>query len=957
MTTVQQTIKDSRNLTLLITGESSENVHKHDLANLFVSSYDEFTKGNFTFYVLREQINNFHIICTRVIIKVSGLLPESTSEIFVFTNSFTMPVAIRNTDFASKWNELELPTNVTTLIITRIGIDKMNANQIDIVHRLIMNDNSLAVIEFGNPNFKTHELLEKSALCQMKAHIVGSVPNVVQFCNNATPQMLSSLNFENISRFNALPRTNIGEKQHSYNIWPNFFATAAKFEEELPEGIHDYHNKRRHYKPLKHNQHNDRHFDENVEDIVDIIMEDIIGQNGTSSTQISSKEQSKADKKKMCKYRKSCYETGIKPIVENYYANPFSHWWNSRIQLEGNKSSKDEMNQHDTNEELPIQKLQCKYRHSCYQKHGIPFQKKVKNGEQNKLLHLSKSNVPQHGKKTTLKEVAAETLKKLEEAKEKVFKRPLVKAVDKHLNAIEEKLNEKLNCKYRKSCYETELEKKLYCKYRKSCYETGVKPEIEPEISIDNLRDLTTLHEQIETRKQTLQEKCKYRKSCYETGIIPEINPKLEAAINTEVSSVIPTNIYDLRLFCKYRKSCYAKIHDSATVDTIRLIRKRGQITKEVRRRRSRRAKLHRRLRGEMVLGHYRKLQLKTNGNVNFQLEEDLELSRMQGSKKIPKQTPEKKDEELYVQPVVGSNKGKRTKQQLVKESAQGNTLKHKEATAEKKEKKGKKLKREEQLFKTPTTAKNADESGEASINETMKPSKPMIRPEVDDVIMKGGEQQNVVHMRKDDKKKLNAATQTMNRLISEMHRQKEEQERKEFCKYRKSCYETGRKPEIKQSFRNLFKVLKEHVDQQEHVNYASSKAESDKKLDCKYRKSCYGVDEYSSISERIDIGTKGTYSATKPRQGVNEWHDTTEYKEGIDKEQSNCKLCYSSAQYRTINNDHISIIPIGLERYRRNGKCSPYYYSCREILGLPPKERAPIGPNGKRLCRKKKPL
>ncbi|GMR42490.1 hypothetical protein PMAYCL1PPCAC_12685, partial [Pristionchus mayeri] len=37
------------------------------------------------------------------------------------------------------------------------------------------------------------------------------------------------------------------------------------------------------------------------------------------------------------------------------------------------------------------------------------------------------------------------------------------------------------------------------------------------------------------------------------------------------------------------------------------------------------------------------------------------------------------------------------------------------------------------------------------------------------------------------------------------------------------------------------------------------------------------------------------------------------------------------------------------------SSRCHKYLLSCREQLGLPPKEKVPIGPNGRKLCRKKK--
>jgi hypothetical protein len=37
------------------------------------------------------------------------------------------------------------------------------------------------------------------------------------------------------------------------------------------------------------------------------------------------------------------------------------------------------------------------------------------------------------------------------------------------------------------------------------------------------------------------------------------------------------------------------------------------------------------------------------------------------------------------------------------------------------------------------------------------------------------------------------------------------------------------------------------------------------------------------------------------------------------------------------------------------DAKCNPWRISCRQSLGLPIREKAPIGPSGKKLCRKRR--
>ncbi|ETN70351.1 hypothetical protein NECAME_14824 [Necator americanus] len=736
---------------------------------------------------------------------------------------------------------------------------------------------------------------------------------------------------------------------------------------------------------------------------------------------------------------------------------------------------------------------------------------------------LASKKKPQQGKKKTLKEIAAKTLQDVKEAEEKAAKRPVVQVVKTKLDEIEEKLQEKLNCKYRKSCYETgqkpviedawrlpspikifsmesadtvnkqinyseleELEKKVYCKYRKSCYETGVKPEIEPEIFIRTIADLTTLHEQVETRKLTLQEKCKYRKSCYETGIVPEINPKLEAAIQREVSSVIPTNVQDLKMLCKYRKSCYAEIHDSATVDTIKIIRKRRQIEKEVKRRKARRAKLHRRLRGEMQLGHWRKPSRRAAAGGASR--KDVESAKLKEAKveaspekqeKIEEEDADKEKESVVSETKKG--KSRRGRQQAPKDIVQDANIEEELELAmteppekemqPKKQRKTRKAKVEEsqdepkpvvkkaappaKTGRKPTEDATAKESTQTKQTteiperekptETPKPAttkeqrkKKEVKPRPKQAEEKEVEKeeknksedeetaQNVSGTPKKSKM-FGGAKEAMKKMIDEMHHQQGIQETKEYCKYRKSCYASGKRPKIEQTVGSPVARFAEHIEKMEKVieeeeaaialTAARKKTETDKKLECKYRKSCYetgilpeikapqeaeeqgivfkagiskqlqckykkscykeagiiaAADEVADTEEKRKSSDQRAKTADDRKESIKDDEDTaikkptkeerasTEQKKRaeIGKSEEECqsgKACYTSADPKAMKEDHAgSMARIGLERFRKNGKCSPYYYSCREVLGLPKKEKAPIGPNGKRLCRKK---
>ncbi|KAK6057261.1 hypothetical protein COOONC_05224 [Cooperia oncophora] len=580
--------------------------------------------------------------------------PESPSQLSVFTNGITVPVAVEERHLHGIWDDIHLVGNVTTVIVTNLGIDEMNSDHLVIMQRLSKTITPLIVVEFGQFAFfmcfrlifpqqtltsimlKLQQYLtieemgasklELSSTKPPYAFLGGRVgnasPNVVYFCNGAYPEMLPNLQIDNLHDIKPSELNKKSSTPQEAAFWPRFFVSAAK-EHRHHDHRHEHHEHHgAHHHGHYHHHHHRHHFDEDVDEIVDQIMEEIAEEVPVISE--PAKEAKEYDKKLRCKFRKSCYETGIKPeletVVTRFVKKWFPQWIEDEDAAKKEEVEEEEMQKpYDVEEDLVPQKLRCRYRISCYQERGIPFDEQAE--ERRKVLLSSKRVIQEKGQKKTLKEIAADTLKMVQEAGEKAAKRPVVKVVEKRLNAIEEKLNEKLNCKYRKSCYETgqkpvvadawslplpikifstepaeaatkeinyneleELEKKVYCKYRKSCYETGIKPDIDPEIFVRTFRDLFTIHEQVEPRKMTIQEKCKYRKSCYETGIVPEINPKAGGSDPQR------------------GQRCHTHNRTRLAYPV-----KRRQIEKEVRRRRAKRAKLHRRFRGELQLDSYRR--------------------------------------------------------------------------------------------------------------------------------------------------------------------------------------------------------------------------------------------------------------------------------------------------------------------------------------------------------------
>ncbi|CAI5444135.1 unnamed protein product [Caenorhabditis angaria] len=409
-----------------------------------------------------------------------------------------------------------------------------------------------------------------------------------------------------------------------------FFASAAKNEKKIKKVVK---------RDSNEDDDDEDDLEEEIQEIVEKKMKEVEKRkkHQEEDNEFDNAHDPKRDHRLGCKYRKSCYETGKLGLIEPYdfSLDHIFHFWRAPASQQHHKLSKEEdadqdgiPDSEDDDISLVERKFVCKYRTSCYKEHNIPLTDKQQ--ERERSFISAKVQVP-HGKKRTLKDIANKAIHQVEEREEEVRNRPVTNSeiVEKKLQEIEDKLQAKLDCKYRKSCYETgelpeidetipfffstsasedqddndenkkpfeemdDLEKKFYCKYRKSCYETGQLPEIDPEIEIDSIGDILHVADQVETRKLTLQERCKYRKSCYETGILPDLSQdeeQIEKVAHKEVSSVVPSTLSDLKTLCKYRKSCYQEIAvaDSSN-DAVESIRKRRIIEKEVRKRRTRR--------------------------------------------------------------------------------------------------------------------------------------------------------------------------------------------------------------------------------------------------------------------------------------------------------------------------------------------------------------------------------
>lgn len=304
-------------------------------------------------------------------------------------------------------------------------------------------------------------------------------------------------------------------------------------------------------------------------------------------------------RKLLCKYRKSCYNTGIIPDTWNInnilpqflgrYAQKSSSEKESTVEMHDENEEREEINEAEL-------KLLCRYRKSCYEEVGAEIEKSIVKVQAGPIFSRGITILP--ATKQTTKEIARMALAKVEEKEKIAALRPIPKKViiDKNLNQIEVEMKRRLACKYRKSCYDSGVlpeidisydklfqkiyrffrrrnhqadiqeithkefndlndnEKKIYCKYRKSCYNTGQKPVINHGQIFKYMHIVKKYEEMI-----PLEIRCKYRKSCYDTGILPNLKKKVTKEETQPVIPVQTVTLYHLKILCKYRKSCYKR--------------------------------------------------------------------------------------------------------------------------------------------------------------------------------------------------------------------------------------------------------------------------------------------------------------------------------------------------------------------------------------------------------------
>uniref|UniRef100_A0A914RVU4 Uncharacterized protein n=1 Tax=Parascaris equorum TaxID=6256 RepID=A0A914RVU4_PAREQ len=683
-----------------------------------------------------------------------------------------------------------------------------------------------------------------------------------------------------------------------------------------------------------------------------------------------------------CKYRKSCYETGIKcHYRKSCYETgkvPDLRWSNS------NKT--EEQPSKDAPRTVTQLKLSCKYRKSCYLQHVLeqaqledaaishkqvervqdrefeptrPFQPAASIETKKEIPELSSKQQPQpslHEAETTpAHERASKKYEILSSDNETVpwhvrkrhlkhrieqvaLQRKHARLLAKRENTIISQLSQsgrKLLCKYRKSCYETgvlpmflqkeqekseemkalseaELKRKLACKYRKSCYERGIRPRLF----------------------------CKYRKSCYETGV----KPNIEHEERFNYKHIIEKRDVEipLEIKCHYRKSCY----ETGIVPDLRASCYLNKTAEQP----------------DLLTGQQPPQEEKRQVVLPpIKLADELKTKILPAIVKVQKVDEEKSRETKTAR-----------EDSIVKETVEPAAILE-ETTKPSKTWKPTEMKEKPRMVP------------HKEIRFIPPPTPPAPEEEIPPfkTVHIDGDVETGVVPNIDQEFFIIASFQKFMREFyeetEEIRREMSEEERKLSCKYRKSCYETGKLPQIEQE------TIKTIADTMKETTLSLH-------LRCKYRKSCYAnygipaikdtkrMPKPEAVIEKPSTSTVGEQAKVRTTEDQRKPHPPTtvdesdkkkttkkskksEKKQDIEEELPYMQRALSEEKRPTtlalaqkLKCKYRIKCYEGVPMHKRaDGRpCTIYHLSCRRMAGLPIKQRAPIGPNGRRLCRKK---
>ncbi|KAL4002593.1 hypothetical protein ACH3XW_4090 [Acanthocheilonema viteae] len=756
--------------------------------------------------------------------------------------------------------------------------DEMNLAEFTLLHDIVNTTrNSILIIDSDSKSSdRINILMRFASKCNLCAQSIGKVSSTIYFCNNAVnSNWINKIGRPCHAAISSVPN-GLKRENTIYSLIPRIFASATEhkyhgcfyhstqqshvacktYQDSQSHYVLNRHRRKHHiyakkYKLLK--LHREQEAKRKIRKETSDILEVPIGR-----------------RKLLCKYRKSCYKTGIIPDTWNIH-NVLPRFMN----LYGQKEKETEMqkgNKNDEKEEISEAelKLLCRYRKSCYKEVGAEIEKSASKVQSGPIFSRVTTILAVTKQKST-KEIAKMALTEAEDKERIAALRPTPKKViiDRDLNQIKEKMTKRLACKYRKSCYDSGVlpkidtpfdnlfqklynflrrrnqqtgiqdthkdfndlndnEKRVYCKYRKSCYNTAQKPVINSSEIFKYMHIVKKFEEVI-----PLKIRCKYRKSCYDTGILPDLKKKVNKETQPVVPMQIVTSLYHFKTLCKYRKSCYkrkAEEQQNLNVELLDKIKTLDKDESEWKKENGKDQKIIKPFQKEAIL----KSEKAEESNTSKKMERDFETKT--NNKKLTKKSkvflPEL--EEKKIAATTGNEKFEKT----VHKSKKKKTKDLSEETPVELAKKDQKTASSTTITKQSITEKKAP--------ERVRPKKERLKAEKvqkDEKIIK--EKKNLIKKKGSGKKPLSTATEEplVVKIIQPVFSQAENITPlrdvniydkslspiaiKLLCKYRKSCYQDGKLLLIKTEKATLH-------------NFQEKEDHRSLEIRCKYRKSCY---------------------------------------------------------------------------------------------------------------------
>uniref|UniRef100_A0A1I8E9J4 Uncharacterized protein n=1 Tax=Wuchereria bancrofti TaxID=6293 RepID=A0A1I8E9J4_WUCBA len=831
-----------------------------------------------------------------------------------------------------KWKDLlERRTDVDVELIpwsqeqTVINIhktcDEMNLAEFTLLHDIVNTTrNSLLIIDSDSESSDRISILVRTATkCNLCAQSAGKVFPTTYFCNNIVGNnWINKLGRTCDTAMLSLPN-DLRHKNVVYSLMPQIFVSATEHFYQSTQQLratHKTHQDLRGHHVLSKHRRKHRIYTKKYK-LLKLYWEQQTKRK-TRKEASDVLEVPIGRRKLLCKYRKSCYNTGIIPNTWNIHNILPRFMMDSYAQENcSEKESTTEMhigNENEKKEEINEAelKLLCRYRKSCYEEVGAEVEKSALKIQTGPIFSRDITILPATKQKST-KEIARMALAKVEEKARNAALRPIPAKViiEKNLNKVTEKMKKRLSCKYRKSCYESGIlpeidissdnlfqkiyyfltrrnrqgrmqeiihkeftdfnnnERRIYCKYRKSCFNTGQK------IAINHGQNFKYLHIFNKYDKVIpLEIRCKYRKSCYDTGILPNLKKKIakeETPSRAPVQTVI--SLYHLKTLCKYRKSCYKrKAEEQQNLNTGLLDEAETHDKDETKQKeegKKEKKKIIKSFQKEPVL----KSEKTEETSVSKKMEHTSETKLMKetNSKKMIKKS------KVFV-PVLEEKRmvgttGNEKFEGTVYKPRKKRTKEHTEETSMKSTKKIQKTIISTAIMKEHITEETVPEHvGSKKEKPKAEKTEKEMRIKNEKII----KEKEIFVDEKDFKKELlSTATEvqpspvkevksiflqngniTVPREVNIYDENLSPLNIKLLCKYRKSCYENGKLQSVQ-----IIKATQDFQEKNDH---------SQLEIRCKYRKSCY---ETGKLPENLQENFKMTHFTKKKEEHIPKKH------------------------------------------------------------------------------------